>query len=315
MLALQRNVDFGDVGVILINDGEESRLPDDLFAGYPYEVRNITIPHGGVSRARNAGIDASEAEWVMVCDFDDSFMSLNGLHILLTAAKDDRKVMWWSHFIEETQKPDGSIIYIPHNRDYIFNHGKMFRREWLVKEKLRYCDKLTLHEDVYFNTLTQAVAPDEQIGEIESGFYCWCWNGQSVSRSFRNMLIETYNHQIRQRIAICRQLEERGLKEALELTIVKTIIDGYYDFQKSDWLDKEFTKEYKTAERWYCAFLKEYGNEYRKTDPKRVAGMARLSRDYHMQCGGFLMERFTLRDFLLHMINEVKPIPKSEWDL
>jgi glycosyltransferase involved in cell wall biosynthesis len=316
MVALQRNIDFNDVRVILINDGEESRLPDELFEGYPFEVKNITIPHGGVSRARNAGIDASDADWVTICDFDDSFMSRNGLHILLTAAKDDRKVMWWSHFIEETIKPDDhSIIYIPHGRDYIFNHGKMFRRSWLVEQELRYCDKLTLHEDVYFNTLTQAVAADEQIGEIESGFYLWAWNGESVSRSFKNMLIETYNHQIRQRIAICRQLEKRGLDEALKLSIVKTIIDGYYDFQKADWQSKEFSKDYRKAERWYCTFLKAYGNIYRTVDPKEIAGMARCSRDYHLQCGGFLMECITLREFLLHMINDVKPIPEEEWDL
>lgn len=315
MLALQRNIDFDDVEVVLINDGEESRLPDDLFKDYPFEVRNLTPPHGGVSRARNAGIDNAAGEWVMICDFDDTFMSLNGLHILLTAAKDDRKVMWWSHFIEETIKEDGSIIYLPHGRDYIFNHGKMFRKSWLDKENLRFCDKLTLHEDVYFNTLTQAVAPDEQIGEIESGFYCWCWNGTSVSRSFRNMLIETYNHQIRQRIAICRQLEARGLSEALELSVIKTIIDGYYDFQKSDWLDREFSKEYKMAERWFKAFFEEYGDIYRKCDPKKIAGMAKASREYHMACGGFLMERFTMREFVIHIANDVKAIPKEQWDL
>ena len=35
MLALQRNINFDDIGVIMVNDGEESKLPDELFKEYP----------------------------------------------------------------------------------------------------------------------------------------------------------------------------------------------------------------------------------------------------------------------------------------
>ena len=315
MLSLQRNVNFDDIGVILVNDGEESRLPDELFKDYPFEVKNLTIPHAGVSGARNAGIDASDAEWVMICDFDDSFMSVNGLHILLTAAKDKTKVMYWSHFFEEIQTVNGDMIYHQHGRDYIFIHGKMFRVEWLRKENLRFYDKLTLHEDVFFNTLTQAVADDDAIGEIKSGLYIWCWNKDSVSRQYDNWLIRTYNHQIRQRIAIARELEQRGLDEALDLTVVKTIIDGYYDFQQESWLSKDLSKDYRLAERWFCTFMKEYWRVYSKVEPKKIAGMAKLARDYRVEKGFLLMESKTLRDWLMHMVNDVKPIPKEEWNL
>ena len=110
MLALQRNIDFDDIGVILVNDGEDSAMDDALFKDYPFSVKNLTIPHAGVSGARNAGIDASEAEWVMICDFDDTFLSVNALHILLTAAQDESKVMYWSHFMEEILNADGKVI-------------------------------------------------------------------------------------------------------------------------------------------------------------------------------------------------------------
>ena len=314
MVALQRNVNLDEIGVILVNDGEDSRLPDDLFKDYPFEVRNITIPHGGVSVARNAGIDASEAEWVMICDFDDSLLSLNALHVLLTAAKDESRMMYWSHFMEEIATADG-IIYHTHDRDYIFNHGKIFRRQWLVDNGLRFHDKLTLHEDVYFNTLTQAVAKEEEIGEIQGSIYLWCWNPDSVSRKTENFIITTYNHQIRQRIAIARQLEARGLDKSLEMTVVKTMIDGYYDFQQEYWHSKQLSKDYRLAERWYCTFMKEYWYVYSRVDPKEIAGMARVARNYRNGTGALLMESITLRDFLLHMMNDVKPIPPEEWNL
>ena len=315
MLALQRNIDFGRIGVILVNDGEDSALPDELFKDYPYEVKNLTIPHAGVSGARNAGLDASDAEWVMICDFDDTFLSVNALHILLTAAEDETKVMYWSHFMEEIAKVDGGIIYHAHDRDYIFNHGKMFRVDWLRKENLRYHPKLTLHEDVFFNTLTQAVADNDAIGEIKGSIYLWCWNPDSVSRKYDNWIIKTFDHQIRQRIAISRELEARGLTEALQLTVVKTIIDGYYDFQQESWHSQELSKDYRTAERWFCSFMKAYWRVYKEVDPKHIAAMAKLARTYRVDNGSLLMESTTLRDFLLHMANDVKPYPESEWNL
>lgn len=315
MLALQRNVDMDDFRVILINDGEESRLEDDLFASYPFEVRNITIPHGGVSVARNAGIDAADSEWIMICDFDDTFLSVNALHIVMTACQDEKRVLYWSHFMEEIATQDGKRIYHSHERDYIFNHGKIYRLQWLRDNNLRFYDKLTLHEDVFFNTLTQAVATEEEIGEINSAFFLWCWNPDSVSRKQDNWIIKTYNHQIRQRIAICRELEKRGMQKELEMNVVKTLIDGFYDFQEETWHSQQMSKDYREAERWYCTFMKEYWRIYSKVDVKEIAAMARIARNYRAAKGMLLMECITLRDFLLHMVNDVKPIPEKEWNL
>ena len=315
MLALQRNINFDDIGVILVNDGEESSMPDELFKDYPFEVKNITIPHAGVSGARNAGIDASDAQWVAILDFDDTYLSANAIHILLTAAKDDSKVMYWSPFVEEIPKGDGQMIYHQHGQNYIFNHGKIYRLDWLRKEDIRFCDKLTVHEDVYFNTLAQAVARDDQIGQIKSSIHLWCWNPDSVSRKHEDWILKSYNHQIRQRIALSRQFEDRGLKDPLELTVVKTFCDGYYDFQQEGWKKKELSKDYRIAEQWFCSYMKTYWDIYKRIEPKKIAGMAKIARTYRVEQGMLLMESQTYRDFLLHMANDVKPITPDQWDL
>ena len=314
MLAMQRNINFDDFGVILINDGEESRLPDEIFKDYPFEVKNITIPHAGVSGARNAGFDASDAEWVGLADFDDTFMSVNTIHILLTAAKEDSKVMFWSPFLEELPV-NNQMTYYKHGMNYIFNHGKIYRLSWLRENEVRFCDKLTVHEDVYFNTLAQAVARDDQIGEIKESLYLWCWNPDSVSRKHDDWILKSYNHQIRQRIMLCKQFEDRGLQECLDLTVVKTFIDGYYDFQQESWRKKELSKDYRIAESWFCSFMKTYWDVYKKIDPRKIAGMAKVARTYRVEQNMLLMESQTLRDFLLHMANEVKPITPDQWDL
>jgi glycosyltransferase involved in cell wall biosynthesis len=304
------------VGVILINDGEESRLSDELFKDYPYRVDNITIPHGGVSRARNAGIDASKADWIMVCDFDDQFCSTLGLQLLFSAIQEDDKDMYWSHFLEEVVMPSGEIKLLPHGRDVIFVHGKMFRRQWLIDNNIRFCDGLTLHEDVYFNSLAQAVAQEDRIGEIKTNFYLWCHNPQSVGRSYgAGFLIETYDHLMKQRNEVAKEYQRRGMETQVKITVCKTVIDAFYDFQSTLWQDKKYREVYKKNERWFCTFLKRYGKVYAESDARAIAKLAEGSRDFHYKQGAFLMECNTLGNWLNHIMNDVEPLEDSVLDV
>ena len=308
-------MDFNDVGVILVNDGEDSALPDDLFKDYPYKVTQVTIPHGGVSRARNAGLDASKADWVMICDFDDQFCSTLALELIFCAINEDDKDMYWPHFLEEV--PQGAAMKIvPHERDIIFIHGKFFRRQWLVDNGIRFHDGLTLHEDVYFNQLAQAVASEDRIGEIKTGFYLWCSNPNSVGRSYgEKFLFKTYDHLMKQRNEVAKEFKRRDMETQVKLVVSKTIVDAFYDFQTYFWKHKENEETYKEMERWFCTFLKRYGNVYAKCDTRAIAKLANQSRDYHFNCGCFLMETETIGNWLSHLMNEVEPYDISVLDV
>ena len=80
MLDLQRDADFSQVRVILVQDGPENTIDNSHFSGRPYGVRQIVIPHGGVSAARNAGLNAATGDFVMFCDFDDIGRNLVFIH-------------------------------------------------------------------------------------------------------------------------------------------------------------------------------------------------------------------------------------------
>lgn len=54
--------------VIIVGDGPESTIPDDLRRG-PVQV--IQQPHRGVATARNTGLAAAESKWVCFLDDDD----------------------------------------------------------------------------------------------------------------------------------------------------------------------------------------------------------------------------------------------------
>lgn len=316
MVALQRNVDFNDVGVILVNDGEESALPDELFKDYPYKVTNLTIPHGGVSRARNAGLDASKADWVMICDFDDQMCSTLSLQLIFSAIYEDDKDMYWSKFLEEVPMDDGAMKLMPHNRDVIFIHGKFFRRQWLVDNGIRFNDGLTLHEDVFFNTLAQAIVTEDRLGAIQTGFYLWCHNPYSVGRTYGyKFLFDTYDHLMKQRNEMAKEFRKRGMETQVKITVSKTVVDAYYDFQTSFWRAKENEETFKRNERWFCTFLKRYGRDYATSDTTAIAKLAAGSRDFHFQQGCFLMECESLGVWLKHIMNDVEPYDLSILDV
>ena len=315
MIGLQRNINFEDVSVILVNDGEENKLSDELFKDYPYRVENMAIPHGGVSRARNAGLQASKADWVIFCDFDDQICNTLGLQLVYSAISEDNKDMYWTKFLEEVPV-DGAVKLQPHQRDVVFIHGKIFRRQWLLDNNIRFHNGLTLHEDVFFNQLAQAIATEERIGAIETGWYLWCSNPNSVGRSYgETFLFDTYDHLLKQRNEMAKEFRKRDMETQVKIVVSKTIIDGYYDFQTTFWRDKKHEKQFKENERWFCTFLKRYGVDYSKCDSKAVALLGNNSRDYHFKNGAFLMECETLGGWLKHLMNDVKPFDISVLDV
>ncbi len=64
---------YGALEVIVVDDGSDDGTAAmvDSMGG---EVRCLRIPHGGVSRARNAGILASRGRWIAFLDSDDLWL-------------------------------------------------------------------------------------------------------------------------------------------------------------------------------------------------------------------------------------------------
>jgi len=59
--------------LIVVDDGSTDGTKK-IIELYGKDVRCITIPHSGVSRARNAGIEASVGEWIAFLDSDDYWL-------------------------------------------------------------------------------------------------------------------------------------------------------------------------------------------------------------------------------------------------
>ena len=313
-IAMQRMVNFENVGVILVNDGEENELPKECFEGYPFEINQLSIPKGGVSRARNAGLDASDADWIMFCDFDDGFSNVFGLYLIFCGMEEDKYDTIWSHFVEETKDAEGKLTLVQHQRDWVFIHGKAHRRQYLVDNNIRFHDKLTIHEDAYFTMMAQTICGEERVGAIKTPFYLWKWNDNSVVRKDRadDYILFTYDHLMRQRIALTEAFLARDMKKDALNVIVKTVVDSYYDCQQVTWLLPQNAELVKKAKNWFAAYLKRYANYYIQAETKMIAAMMRVCREHAVAKGTFFVEQQTIKDWLQDIMDTAKPIPKWE---
>lgn len=92
----------GDVEILLVNDGStdgSGALCDEL-AAKDERIRVIHKENGGLSDARNAGLDAAKGEWLLFVDGDD-YLAENAVELLLTVAEEDADFVQF--FYHETQ--------------------------------------------------------------------------------------------------------------------------------------------------------------------------------------------------------------------
>lgn len=302
-LKAQRAIDFNDVGVILVNDGyNDEAFGSTMFENYPFEVRVGTIPHAGVSATRNAAFDKSKADYVMFCDCDDSFANIYGLRFVFDQMAKGYDAIT-SIFLAEYMD-NGKLCVTYKDRDVTFVHGKAYRRQYLIDNNLRWKPELTIHEDGYFNCL--ALMLTENKTKIDTPFYTWKYRADSVaSKDDDTFVLRTYKNVMDVRIALTKEAKRRGKYEDALAFIVKTVLDSYYDFNKSVALRPENKEIVDKAEREFRRFYMRYRKEYNACSVEHIAKVAVLARaDAYNK--GFRIEQRTLADWLSHIVYEVK---------
>ena len=244
-IEIQQNIDLkNDVGVIIVNDGTDVHLSDEFLNRYTYKVEYYLNEHKGVSATRNACLDHATADYVMFCDADDMFYNACGLYIVFREMDGDGFDSLVSAFVEETRDPEKNVIYINRDMDSTFVHGKIHRRQYLIDNKIRWNDALTIHEDSYFNCLCQRLAGELKYSQTP--FYLWRWRDASVCRHDPKYILKTYNNMLDSNDALIEQFLKRKRPEDAQFFATNMIYDAYFTMNKDEWIDQE-NQEYRHA--------------------------------------------------------------------
>lgn len=297
-IAIQQNIPMEEIGVIICNDGSDEFLSDLFLSQYPYDIEYHKEPHRGVSATRNACLDYATADYVMFCDADDMFYNACGLWIVFREMESGFDSLV-SAFIEETRDfKTKEVIYVNHDMDSTFVHGKIHRRQYLLDNDIRFNDSLTIHEDSYFNILAQNLS--KNIKYCPTPFYLWRWRDDSVCRHDPKYLLKTYKNMLDSNDALVDEFMRRGIHDKAMFYSVFMIFDAYYAMNKPDWIDQE-NKEYRdSTEKRFAEYYRKHKDMWNTMPINDKMAISNQVRSRSVT-EGMRMEAITIDAWLRHV--------------
>ena len=300
-IALQQNVPFCEIGAVICNDGSDVNLSDAFLSSYPFSIDYYKEPHKGVSATRNSCLDHATAEYVMFCDADDMFVNSCGLWIVFREIEGDGFDSLVSCFVEETRDPDTKEpVYINHDMDSTFVHGKIHKRQYLIDNHITWNDNLTIHEDGYFNILCQNLT--ENVKYCQTPFYLWRWRDESVCRHDPKYILKTYRNLIASNDALIDQFISRGRKDKAMFYTAFMVFDAYYTMNKPEWINQENKGYRDKTERRFSEWFKKHSALWASIP---IADKMQISNQVRARSinEGMLMEAVTVDDWLRGISN------------
>ena len=149
---------FGDFELLLVNDGSRDGSLDvcQRYAAEDGRVRVIDKPNGGVSSARNLGLESASAEWVMFADADD-WIEPNTLELAVPyiGQCDIVRLAWVAHRPEEVKNkrvmnaetPDQLLKQLLRRRTKLAIWGTLIRRDLFILNDIRFDASYDYAED------------------------------------------------------------------------------------------------------------------------------------------------------------------------
>lgn len=274
-IELQRNIDFNDIGVIIVNDGSDVILDPAFLNKFKFEIKYIRNEHKGVSATRNRALKEATADYVMFCDADDMFYHSLAIQLILRECGSKKPDCLYSTFIEEVpdQQHSGKFLYNARQQAFVFVHGKVYNRKFLLDRNIWWDEELTLHEDGYFNGLALAQVPKDKLLYCNEPFYMWCNNAESVSRKTPTFVLDTYNNNLLAQDKLITKLLSVNIYEAINLTAIQlyqtyflltgTFVDWSKDKAQPENIRTKIKQELESTENRFVEFYDKFKDCYR----------------------------------------------------
>lgn len=315
-IAIQQNIDMNEIEVIICDDGPDAvLLPDEFLKTYPYDIQYHQEPKGGVSQMRNKAFEYSTGEYVAWCDCDDQYYHCLAFWFIKRETTTPMQVLvngvptmvngfdaLYSVFLEEGRDPQGNTYFLDRKDGHQFVHGKVFKREFLVRNDIHFFPECVIHEDNVLNLQVQACT--QNIKWCPVPFYLWKWRDNSVCRRDPLYLKKTYPDLIKSSNYSLEWLTGKSKFDKAREVVASIVLDSYYTFCHPSW--KEIgTKEYREgAEKCFADYFKKWEylwNECPDQMKMQISAGIRNREVGH----GMEMETETLEQYLTRIKNLV----------
>lgn len=268
----QVGVDFSDMEVIIANDGGGTALDKNFLGMFGIDNTQIELEeNGGPGVARQAGLNAAQGEYVMFCDADDSLHNVGVLGALLQEAEQNAPDMLSTSWLEELIDETGQYCYITHENDATWMHGKLFRRNFLMQNNIRFHDKLRVHEDSYFLCIAASLAERNRYLPITS--YVWKHRSNSITRRDSGIYTFASIPEFIRACSLAHAEVERRVPEQMEYKILQFTLYNYFSFHRPEWQNPEHAEYRKKAEESFAKNIAPMWHYWLEAKPQTVANI------------------------------------------
>ena len=252
VLNSQLSADYSLFKIWIIQDGPcEDIFPKGYFNNFRIETEWVTIPHKGVSAARNTGIERADSEWICFCDCDDTFTSVYSLKMLADIFKNPLPYDFvWGPFCISWSDSKKGIVATQKTYNRIWIHNKYYRLSFLREKNICFPEWIHFSEDSAFNNILELEIQDERIGQIntENPIYAWVRRPGSVSNDPSRHYKNTMWHFERNLYVLDKYREQNHPKS--DYILVRTIMDAWTMLTKYPPNDEFWKITKRVAEFW-----------------------------------------------------------------
>lgn len=189
---------FGDFELLLVNDGSSDGSLEvcQRYAAVDGRVRVLDKANGGVSSARNMGIESAVAEWVMFVDADDwverDMLELAVAHV---DSCDIVRLAWVAHHANDVvvkkrvmnaESPRQLLKQLLRRRTKLAIWGTLIRRELFMLHNIRFDLSYNYAED--WLALLRIVARSKSVKTLPEA-YVYHYDMANMSSCINNMSV------------------------------------------------------------------------------------------------------------------------------
>lgn len=169
-----------DLDVTIVNDCDNEGYEKFVEMFKPYmSIREIKLDKNKGPCCRQDGINATKNPLFTCIDADDCWSGCFALKTLRDQLlAEPQNVCCFSNFLEE--QPN---TYIQHPQDSVWMFGKLYKRDFIDRHRIKFKDGLNANEDNAWNMMCKLIAnQNEQIKYIPDITYYWRWKEDSITR-------------------------------------------------------------------------------------------------------------------------------------